>query len=358
MVYSYFGHTAIRVSSGVRNIDVVYNYGAFDFSTPNFLMKFLKGDLMYFLSVDSFRDFLSSYQFERRDVREQILRINCAESELIWNSLNKQLNSDSRFYKYNFLKDNCSTRIRDILFVDNSSINIVTDTTITTMSGREALHSYLEGDERYWALLGIDLLLGTGADERFITYDEMFLPEYLYRGINNSVTADGIPLVKSNRKLISYNTVRNDVEVRPILIFGPLSVLLLILSFLKYRYAIRSWELFSQIILFVSGLLGCVILFLWLYSDHSSFRNNFNVLWALPTNIFLPFLKRDTMYYRVVCFSLICVSVGILIHLFGVQKLNIEILPIILYFQFFYLRTLGLGQKSFSVYLNREIQEI
>ncbi len=44
--YSLFGHTAIRITDVENNLDVVYNYGAFDFATPNFVAKFTKGPFL------------------------------------------------------------------------------------------------------------------------------------------------------------------------------------------------------------------------------------------------------------------------------------------------------------------------
>ena len=48
-IYALFGHTAIRVNDPVNGMDVVYNYGAFDFGTSNFALKFVKGNLQYLL---------------------------------------------------------------------------------------------------------------------------------------------------------------------------------------------------------------------------------------------------------------------------------------------------------------------
>ena len=61
-VYALFGHTAIRVKDKANGIDVVYNYGAFDFSTPNFIGRFVKGDLQYFVTNGSYIDFYYNYQ--------------------------------------------------------------------------------------------------------------------------------------------------------------------------------------------------------------------------------------------------------------------------------------------------------
>ena len=56
--YSLFGHTAIRIKDIENNLDVVYNYGAFDYDTPNFVVKFTKGDLQYYAVAHSFTDFM------------------------------------------------------------------------------------------------------------------------------------------------------------------------------------------------------------------------------------------------------------------------------------------------------------
>jgi hypothetical protein len=74
-LYSVFGHTAIRVNDPATGIDIVYNYGTFDFAAPNFYLKFVKGDLQYFVSVSSYRDFVYTYQYYDRDVYEQVLNL-------------------------------------------------------------------------------------------------------------------------------------------------------------------------------------------------------------------------------------------------------------------------------------------
>ena len=85
--YSLFGHTAIRVSDIDNNLDVVYNYGAFDFDTPNFVMKFTKGDLNYFIVNNRYVDFINQYNYEKRDVYEQELNIPLALKQKLFDNL-------------------------------------------------------------------------------------------------------------------------------------------------------------------------------------------------------------------------------------------------------------------------------
>src|SRR5690554_2385170 len=90
-MYTLFGHTALRVKDPIQNFDVVYNWGMFDFKTPNFYSKFVKGDLLYYLDVAKFSDFLNSYSRENRRVIEQVLDISAKEKEIIWTEINRQL---------------------------------------------------------------------------------------------------------------------------------------------------------------------------------------------------------------------------------------------------------------------------
>src|SRR5580765_926960 len=72
-LYSLFGHTALRITDSSNNSDIVYNWGTFSFDEPNFYLKFLRGNLLYYVSADNFSDFLYEYSYEHRSVYEQVL---------------------------------------------------------------------------------------------------------------------------------------------------------------------------------------------------------------------------------------------------------------------------------------------
>ena len=104
--YSLFGHTAIRIADVDHNLDVVYNYGAFDFATPNFVAKFAKGDLQYFAIATSFGDFMSQYTYEQRSVFEQELLLTLAYKQQLFDNLNSVLSSEQKYYTYKFIDRN------------------------------------------------------------------------------------------------------------------------------------------------------------------------------------------------------------------------------------------------------------
>lgn len=114
-VYSHFGHSAIRVKDSSLGIDVVYNYGTFDFTTPNFTLKFARGKLNYTLARQNFRYFLLSYQEEKRWVKEQVLNIDLDEKQKLFSFLETNYLPQNRDYKYDFFYNNCATKIWDVL---------------------------------------------------------------------------------------------------------------------------------------------------------------------------------------------------------------------------------------------------
>ena len=78
-LYAQFGHSAIRITDTLSGQDLVFNYGLFDFNTPGFYLKFIRGKLPYQLGIQRFEPFLNAYIEENRQCRE--LEINLSEKE-------------------------------------------------------------------------------------------------------------------------------------------------------------------------------------------------------------------------------------------------------------------------------------
>src|SRR6478736_2162851 len=115
-LYSLWGHTAIRIIDSANKTDIVYNWGGFTFDQPNFYLKFLRGKLLYYSSADNFPDFMTEYVYEHRSVYEQVLSLDSVSKEKVVNAVMYNTEGDNRFYKYDFLLDNCTTRVKNIVF--------------------------------------------------------------------------------------------------------------------------------------------------------------------------------------------------------------------------------------------------
>ncbi|MFT5071410.1 MAG: hypothetical protein ACI8V8_001378, partial [Chitinophagales bacterium] len=120
-LYNTFGHTGIRVRDENQNIDIVFNYGMFSFGGSSFNdqmkfgVKFVRGKLEYWLGVQNFTNFLSSYQNQKRWVYEQVLDLDQSQKQGLFNALMINFEPENRAYQYDFFFDNCSSRVRDML---------------------------------------------------------------------------------------------------------------------------------------------------------------------------------------------------------------------------------------------------
>ncbi|HAD02404.1 MAG TPA: hypothetical protein DCE74_09385, partial [Porphyromonadaceae bacterium] len=114
-VFTLYGHTAIRILDPAQNIDLVFNYGIFDFHTPNFIYRFAKGETDYMLGVADFQNYFIEYQMRGSKVVEQALNLNQVEKEKLWQALIVNYEPQNRTYRYNFFFDNCSTKPRDLV---------------------------------------------------------------------------------------------------------------------------------------------------------------------------------------------------------------------------------------------------
>lgn len=279
-LYSTFGHTAIRVIDSNAVTDIVYNYGTFNFRDPDFYSKFVQGKLLYFVSAEYFNDFRESYLFENRGITEQLLNLNEAEKFNLYTALNNNLKEENRYYKYDFTYDNCTTRARDIILASTEEKHRLAATMPSDASFRNAIHIYLDSNKHYWSKLGIDLLLGARMDVAMNTEQQQFLPDNLLFAMDGSQP----PIVNEERIILQQaGGTPGPSWFQPWVVFTALLGMYILFSL----YASRSLMQFADFFLFfITGLIGCLLLFMWWGTDHNMTKDNYNLLWALP--VFLP----------------------------------------------------------------------
>lgn len=331
-LYSTFGHTAIRVTDSARGIDMVYNYGTFDDSDPNFYAKFTKGIMRYALSNYSFQDFLREYEYEQRGVIEQNLQLTGGEKQRLYTALQKNALEENRYYNYYFHTDNCTTRARDMI-EQQAGANVVFKNILPEKppTYRNLIHTYLNASKQYWSKFGIDMCLGSNFDKRVTNDQAMFLPDYLMNGLDKA-TADGHALVANKRAVISFPPVPPASGlISPLFLFCLLFAIVGLLSFSAGKWAQRVLTIFDCTFFLFIGIFGILIVTLWVIRVDTVCRNNYNVIWALPTHFFVAFvvyLKRKWLqqYFRIVF---------VLTALFTVcwaiipQQINVAVLPLL-----------------------------
>jgi hypothetical protein len=204
-IWSRFGHNAIRVRDRMTGFDMSYNWGMFDFNQPNFLGRFLTGDTKYWMEGIPTQFMVEAYGRQARSVREQRLLLTDGErgallAFLEWNALEA-----NKYYRYDYYRDNCSTRARDALDrVLGGSLRPSLEAVRTASSWRSSTERLTASSPLAFA--GISLALGRNADRPLTAWDEAFLPVRFARAIDSLVLA--VPgggtrrLVESSRDLV------------------------------------------------------------------------------------------------------------------------------------------------------------
>ncbi len=341
-LYEAFGHTAIRVNDPLSGFDLVFNYGTFDFGQPNFYGRFIKGNLLYMLGVNRYDNFVASYAHYNRSVREQFLDLTLGQKQTLIDKLMWNAQKENRDYHYNYYFDNCSTRPRDVL-QDALGGSIEFDSTFlgaTRLSIRELTHVYAL-EQQPWGNLGIDLCLGQRIDRPATAGEYMFLPEELERAFDHAyIIRDGerIPLVAERQVSFAATEVKvKDSLFVPRNVFVVLLLLsAIVMTLLRLRK--RPTRLFDGMVFIITGLIGWNGLFLWFLTDHYIADHNWNILWALPTNVIFGFAvmrKRPPKWTRSYALILIVLYAAMLVgwnHLPQMLHFSLRFIVLLLLF--------------------------
>lgn len=331
-LYETWGHSALRITDSIRNTDIVYNYGTFNFDTPDFYLKFIKGKLPFYLSPDYFQDFVTQYEQDSRGVTEQVLNLTCAEKQNILMLLEVNMMGNNRGYKYEFTFDNCTTRLRDLIEKATDSSIHFGQVIHTKVTFRNLIHEYLNYNDNQWSKLGIDILLGSKLDANPTPYQVMFLPDYLMETLD-STTLNGQPLVSDKHALFkkNYSGIEKNNLTHPFFLFVCLFVLVAFLSFSNSIFIKKTLSAFDGFLFFITGLLGILLLFMWFGTDHIMCANNYNLLWAWPANVITAFYIHSKKKWPKIYFTIYAIFNIALIALWATipQHLNAALIPII-----------------------------
>lgn len=330
-LYSTFGHTAIRVQDAGAGTDDVYNYGTFEFA-PDFYYKFVKGKLNYALAAEDFRSFLFQYQAESRSIVEQELALSCPQKQELYAALRTNLQPEARFYRYDFLFDNCTTRAKNII-AKNSAGTVQYRPLFTgeQPTFRHLIYTYLNKANQDWSKLGIDLLLGAKLDRQATNEEAMFLPDNLFKAMDTA-TVNGMPVVKEEVPVLTMPYVASESYlVTPVVCFSLMLIITSVLSFLQKPWAKRVIRGFDFLLFLSLGLVGVLLLFMWFGTDHALCANNYNLLWALPTHLVAAFFVHKkaawvSQYFKGVFFLTILLLIS---WAFLPQQLNTGFLPLV-----------------------------
>lgn len=284
-VYQLCGHSAIRIRGA--EVDSVWNYGVFDFDEPNFVYRFVKGETDYMLVGYPTMWFMPEYLSEGRKVLEQDLNLTQDEAWKLRSLLQTEALPQNRTYRYNYVKDNCATRITDRL-AQATDARLIFPDTIAYGTFRREMRTFHR--DYPWYQFGIDLALGSGLDRELRANEEMFVPTVMSDRYAGAMLSDGRRLVSDTRQLMPdsghatlpatpWYLTPNFWSAICFILMAAFSV------FMAWKRRILRWLycLWFAII----GLGGCIIAFLVFASDHEATSPNMLLLWLNPLQLIM-----------------------------------------------------------------------
>jgi hypothetical protein len=295
-VWEKFGHNALWIHDPAAGTDRVYNYGIFDFNSPGYWGRFVKGDWLYELGVTDIHSTLYVYRYLNRSVWGQELALTPAERRELQAFLETNARPENREYLYDYFRDNCSTRVRDALDrvlggrLRAATAGMPTGTTYRWHSER------LIAEDRV-SYVGLAAGLGPAADREIDRWEEMFLPFAVQARVRELRTVDEagreVPLVAREWTMFEAVDRFGERDAPPfwtpwfllagVLLGGALVALARALP--RSRAARAAFAALSSLWLLFAGLGGFVLLFLWALTNHAIAYRNENLLQLSPLAI-------------------------------------------------------------------------
>ena len=283
-------------------MDIAVNYGAFDSSESNFVLRFVFGLTDYMMMVYDYSDFLAEYRYFGSAVHQQHINMTSEEKRVFMAALAESAQPENIKYRYNYFYNNCTTKARDIIFGAMSGEKVVEQSGDNPLTYRELIHQKTAGSP--WAEWGNDFLLGVLADVKTTNYEAEFIPDRLMSDFNHTVVVDfdgnRRRLVDEDKVVLLSGTPKftpmKGFPLRPLEVLAILSVLIIIWSIAKRFFTHLSPFTFHLSPL-IDYLLCCLyaipglLLTCMLFSQHPTVSLNFQILLFNPLLFWLAHPK-------------------------------------------------------------------
>jgi hypothetical protein len=293
-LYFWWGHVALIIEDADTELNRFYDYGIFSFDNEKFYLNFAFGRLIYSCGASSAEANLAGYIRDNRDITIYTLDILPEKRIEVRDFAQRNVLPENRDYNYHHFKDNCSTRIRDI-------IDLATDGQFYEQFGhKEGRYTLRQHVRRHtWFSPAVDWILnfwmGQGIDTPTTVWEEMFLPSEVGKCIEDFWYTDSNG---ERRKLVtSVETVYKSHD-RPIVLDVPrkqwpreliLSVVLSAIFYFFFYLQKKNYNIgrilagsSMSLTAFVFGFASLLLYFLNLFTNHDYTYQNYNMIFATP----------------------------------------------------------------------------
>lgn len=335
-VYELEGHTALRLKFNDGR-DVAVNWGVFDFNSPNFLYRFVKGETDYVMGIAPYELFKASYARHNRRVEEQKINLTPSEAIRLTELIDSTLTGNNRVYRYNYVKDNCATR--PLRYLENAmgqKISLGANTLPGDCNSFRDDMTYYHRNYP-WYQFGIDLALGSGIDYKLTNREHSFAPIMLREMMGDATGEDGRKAVTETNVTVEGNQELatggpTPLPLQPIAVMTAVMLVTAIISARDVkRGKMTKW--WTSLLYGVFGLAGLLLTFLIFVSEHEATSPNWQYLMLNPfcfiaaIGIWLKKCNKVVYFYQIINFvALLALAAA---GLSGIQRLNVALYPLI-----------------------------
>ena len=293
-VFIWWGHAGLIIENVPTGYSRIYDWGIFAYSGDSFVRAYALNDVRYRCAISPANEDIENYIEEDRDIVLYTLDIDSVKKRAILDYAGNNTLPANCWYTYHQFKDNCSTRIRDL-------IDMGTDGQFKeyfeNAPGRFTFREHMRRFTWYSPFSDwfFDFLLGRSVDRNISMWEEMFLPVELGNCIASYSYIDD---TGARRKLVSDVEIINKTKNRTAILEAPRSqtpralaaglavaALLILVRLLCAKRPLTGRALMgishSAAGLFL-GVAGTVLFFASRVPERDYMRSNINLLYANP----------------------------------------------------------------------------
>ena len=298
-----FGHSGVRIQDVQQDIDILFNYGVFNFQASGFFINYIRGEMNYQMGLFDSKRYIAHVNEEGRSLLSQELNLSYEQKQSIYRYLIDNYAPERRTFAYDYFYRNCATQIRDLL--EQQLPDLVIDSSYVASDEVLTLRLLMNKQMSYfpWLSLGINMLVGSEIDRPLGARAYMFLPKYVAEGLRTTQLnpKDSTQLfVKKETLLLPDQQTEGMPLDTPLVSLFVLLAIVFFITYKDYRYE-RSRRWIDISALFFVGFMGLLMTWMWVATRHHS-AWNYHLIWAWPMHFFVPLfihVPRLKMFLRV-----------------------------------------------------------
>ena len=329
-----YGHNMLWFRSESGGVDEAYNWGMFDFASPDFLERQLVGDPQYSVQAFPGQLLLDYYRKADRGITLQELNLTPAQAQKALERSRWNARAENKFYRYDYYRDNCSTRVRDMIdYALGGALKAASQDTLDETYRGETVRLL---DDLKLTQFGTAVALGRPADRKLTRWEDMFIPMRLrdaLRGMQVRDSSGAAKPILAREQVLYESQTHHELASAPRLWIPYLCIgVLLAIEFFVvgwaggraavaekvFRFEVAIWAFFV-------GVLGLIVLGGWAATQHVFWYRNENLLLFNPIAVFLAVLAPLSLWRP--RYTRPAAIVAIIVALLGAVALLLKGLP-------------------------------